>query len=760
MFRPGRSIFPLLPPYGVHDPSKQGRIIPLHPDGLTPYLGLRARLSQVWINRWTILLLLVLVRVLLAIGSVRNDMAAAKREALSACTSVETMGSAMASMPHYLASGVNDLAVKGINESVGALNTMLQLVITGVEEIVLFIIKIMYQTYLCLITLAVRGAVDVATALLEDVVSALNSTIKAVESDIQSTVKTFESGLDDFSDLVSSAAKVLGASIPTLNLNSSMDGLTSWSIPSSVNSDISDLNKTIPTFSEVQNFTENIIKLPFEEVKKLVNISLGNYSFDRSALSVPVKKQLTFCDDNDGINSFFDGATDIAITARKIFIAVIVVAAILACIPVAWQEIRRWRHMKERSELVRREAHDPMDVVYIVSRPYTAAAGIKAASHFSNSRRQILVRWAVAYATSLPALFVLAIGIAALLACLCQYILLKVIAKTVPELTTEVGAFADKVVVALNNASNEWADGANSAINSFDTKLNDNIFGWVNTSTSAVNSTLNTFVEKTTGVLNDTFGGTIFYDPIEEVFNCLIGLKIASVQKGLTWVHDNAHIDFPNFPDDIFSKGASDSISNSSDPSDSFLAGAGDSTSNKITEVVVDLIEKLEEALRQETLIATAVFAIWVLIVLIGVIRAMFLWWGHDRNRGEGGGHAMDAVPSHPGPISPADSQGFTSVPLTAIPRTDNFSGTSEQTAGLPRYERTQSEGFPESSPVYERHERTFPGAAASGSNNPFIDSEYPSDEKVGFAGQRTALQVEASSDTRKSNYVEYGEKH
>ncbi|KAG9706476.1 hypothetical protein KCU77_g22649, partial [Aureobasidium melanogenum] len=35
---------------------------------LTPYLGLRARLSQVWINRWTILILLVLIRALLAIG--------------------------------------------------------------------------------------------------------------------------------------------------------------------------------------------------------------------------------------------------------------------------------------------------------------------------------------------------------------------------------------------------------------------------------------------------------------------------------------------------------------------------------------------------------------------------------------------------------------------------------------------------------------------------------------------------------------------
>jgi hypothetical protein len=74
---------------------------------LTPYLGLRARLSQTWINRWTILLLLVLVRTLFAIASLDNGLGHARTEALSACTSVENVGSAMASMPYYMSQGAN-----------------------------------------------------------------------------------------------------------------------------------------------------------------------------------------------------------------------------------------------------------------------------------------------------------------------------------------------------------------------------------------------------------------------------------------------------------------------------------------------------------------------------------------------------------------------------------------------------------------------------------------------------------------------------
>jgi hypothetical protein len=656
-------------------------------------------------------------------------MDSAKREALSACTSVESMGSAMASMPHYLADGTNELVASGIEEAVSGLKSLLMLTITGVEEIILFILKIMYQTYLCLITMAVRGTVSVGIGLIEDVADVVNSTLHTISSDIQSTVSTFEGGLDDVINLVNSATSVLGAKIPTLDLNSSTSALDDWSIPSSFDKKLDDLNNTLPSFTEVEAATESLIKLPFEEVKKLINSSLGTYTFDRSALAVPAKKQLTFCNDNDGINDFFDGVADVATTARTVFIVVLVVAAILACIPMAWQEIRRWRQMKERSELVRKEAHDPMDVVYIVSRPYTAAAGIKAASRFSNSRRQILVRWAIAYATSTPALFVLAIAIAALLSCLFQYILLRVIAKTVPELSSEVGAFADKVVDALQNASAEWANDANSAITSFDTELNTNVFGWVNTSTHAVNETLNAFVDKTQNVLNETFGGTLLYEPIEDVFFCLVGLKVAGIQKGLTWVSDHAHIDFPLLPNDTFSRGAAASINGTSDPSDSFLADAGDETSNKITEVVVSVINKLEDALRTETLIATVILLLWVLIALIGFSRALILCWGRDRNRGEGGGHAIDPVPNHSGP-SPG-SRGFDDVPLTAIPK-----NTLGSVQAVPQYETPADIAAARSEPKFH-------------------------DEKVGLAGRRdydAALQVDTASALRRSNYVEYND--
>lgn len=724
----GRTIFPLLPPYGAQDPN-HGHIIPLNPDGITPYLGLKARLSQVWLNRWTVLLLLILARVLIAVGGLETDMGSAKREALSACTSVESMGSAMASMPHYSSRGINEVTASTVEAAVRGLKSTLMLMVTGVEEIILFIINVMYQTYLCLITMAVRGTVDVGVGLLKDATGFLNSTVKEVGHDIASAVDTFEDGLNKFLDTVNSVASVSGGSVPDLNISSSIDKLENAQLPSSINDGLDKINSSIPTFSEVQNFTENVLRWPFEEVKKLMNESLGTYEFNRSVLPVPAKEKMHFCDGNDGINSFFDGIGDLATTAKKIFIAVLVILAVLFCVPVAWSEIRRWRTMKDRSQLVRKEAHDPMDVVYIVSRPYTAGAGIKTASWSSNSRRQALVRWAVAYATSTPALFVLCLGIAGLFSCLCQFLLLCAVQKTVPELTSEVGDFADTVVDSLQNTSASWANDANGAISNVNSDINSDVFGWVNTSTTAVNDTLNTFVDKTTGVLNDTFGDTILYEPIMDVYDCLIGLKVAGIQKGLTWVHDHAHIDFPLLPNDTLSRGAQESI-DSGGPGDSFLTDAGDETADKITSVVARVVKKIEEGIKTEAIISTVIVLIWVLVALMGILRAAFLFFMRDKNRGEGGG-----LPSlSPGPNSNPNAgmgpgpDGFFDVPLTAMPNLNVNGGANGAGPGSREVDPVGRDyGAGQPAPRYE----ASVGAKGASAGVAVVDEDVYPDEKL-----------------------------
>lgn len=618
----------------------------------TPYLGLRARLSQVWINRWTILLALIICRLILAIKDINYDIGRAKEEALSACTSVENVGSAMASMPHFLSEGVNALAADGVTKAVNALMEMLMLTVTGVEEIILFVINMMTSTYVCLITLAVSGSLHVALDVIEEVGDFFNKTIDDLTGDLSSGISDFQSGLNSFlTDL--DIPSLFGGSKdpPQLDLSKQIDGLKSIQIdPTQMDAGLDKLNASIPTFSQVQNFTNNVIRTPFEIVKQAINDSAVAYKFDKSVFQVAPKQALTFCSDNTALNDFFDGLVKVIYTARKIFLAVLIILAVLACVPMAYREIWRWRTMQQRALLLQRHSFDPVDVIYIASRPYTTTAGIKAASRFKSMKKQILTRWFVAYATSLPALFVLALGLAGLFSCLCQYIVLKTIQKEVPILADKVGDFADKVVGALNNASTAWADSANGVINSTNDKVNDDVFGWVNTTTLAVNGTINQFSDEMSKELNATFGGTILYEPITGVLNCLIGLKVAAFQKAITWVSDNAHVTFPEFRSDVFSLGAAASLTNSSS-TDSFLSSPGNVAGDDITNAIVKVTDKLQSGIRSEAIISTCVVGIWVFIMLIGLCRALFVSMGRDKTRAEGGpvGYAGESrVPVSP----------------------------------------------------------------------------------------------------------------
>lgn len=525
----------------------------------------------------------------------------------------------MASMPHYMSKGVNEMTATGVEKAVNGLMSMLELSVTGVEEMVIFVIHMMTSTYLCLITLAVSGSMKAAAEIGEEIAKGLNKTIDEVTGEMGDATKKVTDGINSILDKVNFP---FGPDFdkPTIDLGPQVDKLKSLEAPPEIQQGLDDLKNNIPTFEDVQNFTDNIIRTPFEKVKQLIQ-GMDNFTFDREVLPVPQKESLNFCSEGNSLNQFFDDLIEMGYKARRIGLAVLIVLAIVVCVPMAYMEIRRYRRMQERAALMD-QGHEPMDVVYLASRPTSGTVGLWFGRRFGSSRRQAIARWAWAYATSVPMLFLISLGIAGLFSCFCQYLLLRSIQNKVPELTGQVADFAEKVVTSLNNASMSWSGGVNGAIDGLDKEINDDILGWVNISTTAVNDTLNTFVEKMSGSLNDTFGGTILYDPIKEVLNCLIGLKIAGLQKGLTWVQDHAHVQFPGVRNDTFSLSALASESDSSGAKE-LLADPNGKTRDEVTEAINHVIDKLYSGIVTEALISTTLIVIWLVIALGGLIYAI-----------------------------------------------------------------------------------------------------------------------------------------
>lgn len=640
---------------------------------ITPYLSLRARLSQIWMNRWTILLLLVLVHVIILIAQLNDNVGDAKVRALSACTKVEDVGSAMASMPHYLSVGVNEMAASGIEKAVDAMVQMLDLILQGVEAMIVFYINFLTATYVCLITAMVHGSLDVVADVTEDATKAFNTIIDKAVSEIKDLSGDLESGINKLTDKIEdSVFGDLLPDIPKVDFSGPIDQLSDFDLDSKdFVKDVRKLNDDLPDFKEVQNLTEEAISIPFDFVRKAINETYNGYKFDRDAFPLAQKEKLTFCSDNDSINNFFTNLYEVIQKAKIAFIVVLIILALAAIIPFAWLEIRRWRRQQQTARLIAQNQYDPMDVVYIASRPMSATWGIKIASKF-NGKRQVLVRWCIAYATSGPALFVLSLAIAGFFSCFCQFILLKTVEKEVPALADEVGAFADNVVSTLQGVSTTWASDANKVVNGLNDEINNDVLGYVTNATDAVNDTLTTFLDTMNDGLEIAFNGTILLDPIKTVLHCVIGIKIESVQKGLTWVHDHAQVHFPLFDNTTFSMGANESVSGDSDLN-TFLASPSSATTDEVTGAVERVTEWLLKNLIQNALISLGLLLVYVIVVLFGVSRTLAGMAMPDRHRAEGGGqrYTGDDRP----PLSPRTDQAAQGDNGTQFPRFGSSSG-------------------------------------------------------------------------------------
>jgi hypothetical protein len=622
---------------------------------LTPYLGLRARLSQIWLNRWTILLVLVLVRLVLLIAQLTDNVGDARTRALSACTKVEDIGSAMASMPHYLSVGVNSMAGHGIESAVRAMVITLDLILQGVEGLILFFINFLTATYVCLITAMVHGSLDAVASVTEDATKAFNKVIDKVAKEVSDIAGDLEDGINGLTKGIKDS--VFGdfvPDVPEVDFTKPIDELKDFDLDSKdFVKDVRKLNDDLPNFDEVQNMTKQAIAIPFDFVREKLNETYGNYKFDRSVFPLASKESMTFCSDNDTINSFFQSLFDLIRKARIIFIVLLIVLAVAIIIPMTWIEIKRWRRQQQHAKLVTANAYDPMDVIYISSRPMTSTTGIKFASRFSG-KRQIMVRWCIAYATSLPAIFVLSLAMAGFVSCLCQYILMQAVRNEVPAIANQVGEFADDVVGSLKSVSDEWAADANGVIGGLNDDINDDVLGYVQNATGAVNDTLTVFLDTMDDGLNAVFKDTILLDPIKTVLHCVIGIKVESVQSGLTWVHDHAKISLPLFDNDTFSQGAQESIEGDSELN-TFLASPSDVTTDEVTGAVDRVVRWLEKGLIQEALISTGLLLVYVIVVLMGVVRMLAGMAMPDKGHGNGNmRYTGDDRPA----LSPRGAQG------------------------------------------------------------------------------------------------------
>jgi hypothetical protein len=110
-------------------------------------------------------------------------------------------------------------------------------------------------------------------------------------------------------------------------------------------------------------------------------------------------------------------------------------------------------------------------------------------------------------------------------------------------------------------------------------------------------------------------------------------MKVEGIQKGLTFINDNAKIQFPRIEDNALNINSPSSVS----PLQS-LQSSVQSSGSSLLDIIAGVSQKWEDAIHRQLILGLALFAVYGFVVLLGISRLVISSRSEDRNRGEGVG--------------------------------------------------------------------------------------------------------------------------
>lgn len=621
----------------------------------TSYLKLNDRLSQIWLNTYTLALLLAMLKLLFFTNSIQNAIDLSENYVISHCGTIDSIYSeALNDTPHYLGIMGNYLIKEALVQSVNASLKTLSLLVYASEELLLFTIDLYLGTYACLLVSAIDGTVDVATNTTETLIGFVNSSVTAFANEL-------DDGLEDVSavvnKIISAASKIeslftdneASTSANLSKVNLTIASLRNIYIPSSINDKLEQLSSNTPDFAQVKNMTKNLISVPFEKVRDEINlVNSSNIVGNSNVLYVPTFNNSNttsgICSSNEpSIREIYKSLTTTLKIATAIFMALIALGAVCAMLPMAWNEYKLWRRLCEmRNQYLERQVfYNAAEKKDLSSDNFVQASGNmgydvivshEQCFHHWNTRiskgltnvftyfghgklsnlQKVKIQWIVAYIASERAICVLGIGLLALGVCILQFIILAILKKALhSDSSSTIDKFLNSSMVqSFEDDINVWSQQTNLYINSTETNMNQQVFGWIDTTTVSVNQTVNEMITEIDDTLADVFNGTLLYAPMKTVVGCVIENKLYMVEKAMTWIHDKAQFSLPRINASDINTAISQQQTNGSS---STLSTELKDMSNDIRSALIKVLESAHKTAMWELMVALIILFIWLL---------------------------------------------------------------------------------------------------------------------------------------------------
>ncbi|WOO78570.1 Plasma membrane fusion protein PRM1 [Vanrija pseudolonga] len=655
-----------LPPT-PHTPFVERRPLPPTP-GLRPYLSLGPRLLLSVFSPALIPLMFTVAHLVQTRASTAALAASLKNDVMSACGGLATGASILQSIPRYLAMQTNAELLRAARQTVMGIGLALMDIILVIEAVLKFVIDMYRSLLMCVIQLVVQGTLSVLIGAVEAISKAVTASLDAIRTSIQNDIASFNNIVQKAVGAVNNVVSVFGTSIsiPAVNIPS-LAFLQNVTIPTTFEDSLIKLNKSLPTLDEVRTLLDKVIDMPLDKLIDEINVTRHEIAaqINDSILPTPslhslgagnaAQLQAELCNNVD--TSLIDDTAKALHTLGTTAIALMILLIILGWCVLAFWEWRRWHCMKQSVEAVETElaTHGSTDawmVVSAVEHPVIYRYGVPVLRRVAPTPRlRANLRWFLSYLAHPTLLSLLCLSVIGLVVLQIQLGALHAIqhhaeknanatmAKTTGDLVSKLNAMSA-------NASASYANDANKAIAAIEYRINDELFGhWINSTAKTLNNTLVAFYSEVESVLNTTFGGTILYNPINTFVYCILGNKITNLEKGITWVSNNAHVTFPTVPVDVLQ------MSNSSmhelvAPVTAAAVGSG--PGNGDGGALGKLINNFASAIRVQQIMYGIILAVWAALLLVGL--AIVLWHSGIGDRFAARRAARSNGPSGPRP--------------------------------------------------------------------------------------------------------------
>ncbi|KAG1871206.1 hypothetical protein DFJ58DRAFT_742004 [Suillus subalutaceus] len=617
---------------------------------LRPYLQLPHILSLAWLAYPILSLIFVIFRLQLSSQAAQAAVANAKGDLLTACQAAEQAATAAASAPRYMAIASNQLITDTINGSMNDARAALILSLTVMEAIINFLIDIYRSTFLCFLELIVGGGLALLIAAVQEITSFLQSTLTSIVSGLQNDATSLNSAITTIVNELNKVNPFGNINAPQFNV-SSLNSLSSITIPTDFENALIQLNNSLPTVSSIKNSIESLVDTPFEAVKSDINSTFQGLVFDVTTLPVPAQNSVSFCNDLD-TSSVDDLGNDLLmITKIGTIILILLLFALLAghcalewykwhCLQIhlrrtraAWVSDPTTMYTGSASApSVTLTDHNLLVLQTDAQHPLlTRIANTLSAKLRMSPSQHTHLRWFLHYIFHAPALACFLIGFFGLLSVQVQLLAVGPLeAKYTAQAAASVQDLSSTIFAQVNssmyNQSSSYAGTINARIETAQSSVNDGLFGWVNGTTTTLNTTLNNFYTDVQNIVASVFNGTVLENTAQDFVRCIIGSKVDALEEALTFLNENLNVDLPTVNETVLVLSSSD-VNEITQPIATAAIGGGQSDSGGL---VGDLVATYVDSLKQERIMFALFLILWGVVVLMGL--AVVFWHSYARN--------------------------------------------------------------------------------------------------------------------------------